>query len=356
MKVRRRKQSMANHGDSALSAGWGPPYLLYLGDADDDLAIKTARGLAYWRPDWCVGQYRRAGCRPTLDLADMGMARAREEGADTMVIGTANAGGVMTPELVADAVAALDAGLNVVSGLHQKLRENPEIAVAAARNHRVLFDARDTVRGIPVGTGRPRAGLRLLTVGTDCSVGKMYTALAIERAMRARGVAADFRATGQTGIFIAGAGIAVDSVIADFISGAVEWRSPARTDDGWDLIEGQGSLFHPSYAGVSLGLVHGAQPDALVLCHEPTRRHMRGLPDAPIPDVQRCLEANLAAARLTNPRVQAVGVALNTSGMPPTQAQAACREISDRLGLPCQDPVTTGVEAIVDNLLACCAN
>lgn len=347
---------MSNRGDSALSAGWGPPYLLYLGDADDDLAIKTARGLAYWRPQWCVGQYRRSTGTPTLGLIDMDMARARGAGADTMVIGTANAGGVMTPGLVADAVAALDAGLNVVSGLHQKLRENPAIVAAAARNHRILFDARDTVRGIPVGNGLPRAGRRLLTVGTDCSVGKMYTALAIERAMRARGMAADFRATGQTGIFIAGAGIAIDSVIADFISGAVEWLSPARNDGGWDLIEGQGSLFHPSYAGVSLGLLHGAQPDALVMCHEPTRRHMRGLPSAPIPDIERCLEANLVAARLTNPRVKAVGVALNTSGMPQAEGAVACREISERLGLPCQDPVSMGVDAIVDNLLECCAS
>ncbi len=347
---------MSNRGDGALAAGWGPPYLLYLGDADDDLAIKTARGLAYWRPQWCVGQYRRSQGTPSLGLTDMDMARAKREGADTMVIGTANAGGVMTPDLVADAVTALDAGLNVVSGLHQKLREDPQIVAAAVRNHRVLFDARDPAGGIPVGNGRPRAGRRLLTVGTDCSVGKMYTTLAIERTMRARGLTADFRATGQTGIFIAGSGIAVDSVIADFISGAVEWLSPARSDGGWDLIEGQGSLFHPSYAGVSLGLLHGAQPDALVLCHEPTRRHMRGLPDAPVPDLERCLEANLAAARLTNPGVKAVGVALNTAGMPQAQASTACREISERLGVPCEDPVSMGVDAIVDNLLACCAN
>ena len=174
--------------------------------------------------------------------------------------------------------------------------------------------------------------------------------------MRSRGLAADFRATGQTGIFVAGGGIPIDSVIADFISGAAEWISPAREDGGWDLIEGQGSLFHPSYAGVSLGLLHGSQPDALVLCHEPTRKHMRGLPDSPLPDLERCLNANLAAARLTNPAVKAVGVALNTSNLSGHEAKAMCREISGRLQLPCEDPVTMGVEGIVDNLLACCAN
>jgi len=262
----------------------------------------------------------------------------------------------MSAEIVADAIAALDAGLNVAAGLHQKLRENPDIVAAARRNGRVLFDARDPVGHIPVGTGRPRAGRRLLTVGTDCSVGKMYTTLALERAMRQRGLLADFRATGQTGILVAGSGVPIDAVIADFISGAAEQISPARLDGGWDLIEGQGSLFHPSYAGVSLGLLHGAQPDALVLCHEPTRRHMRGLPDCPLPELKRCLEANLVAARLTNPAVKAVGVALNTSGLPEAEATAACRQIGDLLELPCQDPVTMGVEDLVDSLLARCTN
>lgn len=335
---------------------WGPPYLLYLGGPADDLAIKTARGLAYWRPEWCIAQYRRNDCNQTLGLPDMTPAQAKAAGADTMVVGTANAGGVMAPETVADVIAALDAGLNVIAGLHQKLRDNADIVAAAQRNGRTLFDAREPTRRVPVGNGRKRAGRRLLTVGTDCSVGKMYTALAIERSMRKRGIKADFRATGQTGIFIAGDGVPVDAVIADFISGSVESISPAREDGGWDLIEGQGSLFHPSYAGVSLGLLHGAQADALVLCHEPTRSHMRGLPHYPIPDLQRCLEANLVAARLTNPAVKAVGVALNTSNLPERQALAACREISDRLGLPCQDPVTMGVEVIVDHLLSCCAD
>lgn len=347
---------MSNHGDAAQATHWRPPYLLYLGSAPDDLAIKTARGLAYWRPEWCVGQYRAPDCVPTLGLPEMDWHQARDAGADTMVIGTANAGGVMGPRIVADVIAALEAGLNVVSGLHQKLHDHPGIVDAARHHGRVLFDARTPPPGIPVGTGRRRAGRRLLTVGTDCSVGKMYTTLALERSLRARGCNADFRATGQTGILVAGSGIPVDSVVADFISGAAEAISPARTDGGWDLIEGQGSLFHPSYAGVSLGLLHGAQPDALVLCHEPGRAHMRGLSHYALPDLEQCLEANLAAARLTNPHVRAVGVALNTSGLPPDQARAVCLETGGRLGLPCQDPVTMGVEAIVDHLLSCFAN
>ena len=130
---------------------------------------------------------------------------------------------------------------------------------------------RDPRPDIPVGNGKPRAGRRLLTVGTDCSVGKMYATLCLERGMRERGMKADFRATGQTGILIAGSGVPLDAVIADFISGAIEQISPPREDGGWDLIEGQGSLFHPSFAGVSTGLLHGAQPDAIVICHDPVR-------------------------------------------------------------------------------------
>ena len=127
------------------------------------------------------------------------------------------------------------------------------------------------------GKGTKRPGLRLLTVGTDCSVGKKYTALALEREMHARGLKADFRATGQTGILISGRGVAIDAVVADFISGAAEWLTPANEPDHWDVVEGQGSLFHPSFAGVTLGLLHGAQPDAFVVCHEPTRKTMRGV-------------------------------------------------------------------------------
>ncbi|HEX7324037.1 MAG TPA: N-acetyltransferase DgcN [Rhodanobacteraceae bacterium] len=347
---------MSDHGEAAGNGRWGPPYLLYLGQAADELAIKTARGLAFWRPDWCVGQYRHPGCAFSLDLPEMTLAEARTRGVNTMVIGTANAGGVMAAETAADIVTALDAGLNVAAGLHQKLRDDATIAAAARRNGRTLFDARDYGGILAVGTGDKRAGHRLLTVGTDCSVGKMYTALALERSLRKRGVAADFRATGQTGIFVAGGGIPIDSVIADFISGAAELTSPARDDNGWDLIEGQGSLVHPSYAGVSLGLLQGSQPDALVVCHEPTRRHMRGLPHYPVPSLDACIAANLAGARLTNPAVKVVGVSLNTSRLPPQDAAAACAAISQHLGLPCADPVSMGVESIVDNLLACCAN
>ena len=332
------------------------PYLLYIGDAPDELAIKSSRGMAHWRPEACVGQHRAPASTLTLGLPDMSFQQAKNAGASTLVLGVANAGGVMAPALVTDVLAALEAGLNIASGLHQRLSSVPAIAQTAQRLGAALFDAREPSQPMPIGKGFPRAGRRLLTVGTDCSVGKMYTSLALERELRGRGVAADFRATGQTGIFIAKSGVPIDAVVADFISGAAEWISPAREDGGWDLIEGQGSLFHPSFAGVSLGLLHGSQPDALVLCHEPNREHMRGVAGRALPDLATCLAANLESARLTNTDVQAVGVSLNTSKLSSDAARALCDKISAELNLPCQDPVALGVDQIVDKMLACFAS
>ncbi|HMA13584.1 MAG TPA: NAD-dependent epimerase/dehydratase family protein, partial [Kiloniellaceae bacterium] len=157
-------------------------------------------------------------------------------------------------------------------------------------------------------------------------------------------------ATGQTGILIAGAGVSIDAVVADFISGAVEYLAPANNDDHWDLIEGQGSLFHASYASVSLGLLHGAQADALVLCHEPTRAHMRGLPDYRLPDLETCMAANLAAAQLTNPAARFVGIAVNTSQMEKGKAAGYLKSLEEEFDLPAVDPFAGGVAPIVERL------
>ncbi|WP_326524960.1 N-acetyltransferase DgcN [Sphingomonas sp.] len=329
------------------------PYLLYLGHSQDEVGIKTSRGMAVFRRDDCVGEFRHDDCPFTLDLPRMGFDQAVAAGAKTLVLGIANAGGTMGEDLVRDAADAIASGLDVASGLHSRLRDEP-VLVAAAREHgRTLHDVRDPRPDIPVGNGKPRAGRRLLTIGTDCSVGKMYATLCLEQGMRARGLKADFRATGQTGILIAGGGVPLDAVIADFISGAIEQLSPERHDGGWDLIEGQGSLFHPSFAGVSTGLLHGSQADALVLCHDPVRPHMRGLPHYPMPGLAETLEANLRVARLTSPHVQAVGVALNTSKMPRAAAERLCAETADALGLPCTDPFAMGVDPIIDRITEC---
>jgi uncharacterized NAD-dependent epimerase/dehydratase family protein len=279
------------------------------------------------------------------------MAAGVEAGARTLVLGIAGAGGRLGRDLVEDAAVALAAGMNVAAGLHQRLRDEPRLRALAQERGLQLFDVREPPAELAVGTGYPRAGNRLLTVGTDCSVGKMYASLALVAALRERGVAADFRATGQTGILIAGEGVPVDAVVADFISGAIEQLAPARDDHGWDVIEGQGSLFHPSFAGVSMGLLHGAQPEAIVICHRPGRAHMRGLPGRSLPDLATCLERNLEAARLTSPGVRAVGICLNTSGLDPGEARRLCDSTGDRIGLPCTDPIAFGVDALLDELL-----
>ncbi|MDF2385973.1 DUF1611 domain-containing protein [Nostoc ellipsosporum NOK] len=327
------------------------PYLLYLGHSTDFVGIKTSRGLAEFRRGDCVGEFRHDDSPLTLGLPRMTIAEGAAVGAKTLVLGIANSGGTLGGDLVRDAAAALNAGMNVAAGLHQRLREVPELAALAMEKGLQLFDVRDPPADMRVGTGYARAGRRLLTVGTDCSVGKMYTTIALADALKARGEKADFRATGQTGILIAGAGVPIDAVVADFISGGIEMLAPERTDGGWDLIEGQGSLFHPSFAGVSTGLLHGAQPEAIVLCHDPSRSHMRGLPGRALPGLRECLEANLQVARLTSPEVRAVGVCLNTSRMEVEAARALCRQIEADLGLPCTDPIAFGVEAIIDELL-----
>jgi uncharacterized NAD-dependent epimerase/dehydratase family protein len=324
------------------------PYHLFLGDAPDQLAAKTAQGIAQWRPDWCLGQLRLPGCKADLGLPEMTVADAAAEGARTLVVGVANRGGMIGEAWLPVLLEALDRGLDLASGLHRKLADVPALAERARVRGRHLFDVRHPTRDFAIGTGAKRSGKRLLAVGTDCSIGKMYTTLALEKEMRARGLKADFRATGQTGIFIAGAGVSIDAVVADFISGAVEWLSPANDPDHWDLVEGQGSLFHPSYAGVSLGLLHGAQPDLLVMCHEPGRAHMRGLPNYRLPDLADCIEANLRAARLTNPEVRLLGFALNTSALDAAAAAQALREVESRFGLPAVDPLRTGVGRLVD--------
>jgi uncharacterized NAD-dependent epimerase/dehydratase family protein len=326
------------------------PYLLFLGDVKDQLAAKTAQGVVDWRPDWCVGQMRLEGCKADCGLKDVTIAEAAAKGAKTMVVGVANAGGVLPDHWVARIVEALDQGLDVATGLHKRLGTIPEIAEAAKRNGRKLHDVRYTDMTFATGKGTKRPGLRLLAVGTDCSVGKKYTTLALDKEMRARGMKSDFRATGQTGVLISGRGIALDAVIADFIAGAAEWLSPANDADHWDVIEGQGSLFHPSFAGVTLGLLHGAAPHALVLCHEPTRTHMRGLPHYPLPSLEDCLDSYVRLGRLTNPDCRFVGISVNTERLEESAAARLLRELEGRYGLPCVDPVRLGVGPIVDRL------
>ena len=322
------------------------PYLLFLGDVTDPLAAKTARGIHIWRPEQCVGEIKLPGCTVSLGLDELDIPGAKARGAKTLVLGTANAGGYLPAHWLETIKSAIKAGMNVASGLHHRLVDEPELVTLAQASGVELFDLRHMRPALNVGSGKKRSGKRILTVGTDCSVGKMYTSLALEAAMRARGLKADFRATGQTGILVAGEGIAVDAVIADFIAGAAEALSPANDEDHWDIVEGQGSLFHPSYAGVSMGLMHGAQPHWLVMCHEMGRPHMRHLPHQHMVSLQACVEANLRAAQVTSESVQLAGFAINTSNYSEEEALAYCAEISAEFGLPATDPVRFGIDEI----------
>ncbi|SCB97391.1 Uncharacterized conserved protein, NAD-dependent epimerase/dehydratase family [Kosakonia oryzendophytica] len=327
------------------------PYLLFLGDAHDQLAAKVADGIKQWHPEYCVGQYRMAECHADCHVPDMDINAAVKAGAKTLVVGVANRGGVISPAWISILSQALESGLDLAAGLHNKLADVPELKALADRLGRSLFDVRHPTQHYPVASGRKRSGKRLLPVGTDCSCGKMYTALAIEKEILARGGKATFRATGQTGILISGSGVSIDAVVSDFVSGAVETLSPDNDADHWDIIEGQGSLFHPSFAGVTTGLIHGAQPDALVLCHEPTRTHMRGV-DYPIPDLSDCMALSLKMAQLTNPHARFVGISVNTAALDEAQAGALMDALQQRLGLPVVDPFRQGVGAIVDALAA----
>lgn len=328
-----------------------PPYLMFLGDVADQLAAKTAHGIVDWRPEWCLGQRRLPGCKADLHIPELSIAEAVAKGAKTLIVGVANAGGVLPDHWTADIVAAIEAGMDVASGLHTRLGSKPEIREAAARHGRQLLDVRHSDQRFDTGKGTKRPGLRLLTVGTDCSVGKKYTALALEKGMRARGLDADFRATGQTGVFISGRGVAIDAVVADFISGAVEWIAPAAAETHWDLVEGQGSLFHPSFAGVSLGLLHGAQPDAFVVCHEPTRTTMRGVKH-PLPSIQDVIDLTIRCGTLTNAAIRPVGISINTERLGEAEAKAYIEDVARLHNLPATDPIRFGVESIIDRLVS----
>ncbi len=324
------------------------PYLVFLADARDALAAKTGYGLARWCPGQVVGQLRFPDCNADLGVPDLDLEAAVDAGARTLAIGTVSPGGALPANWRATLLAALDAGLDIASGMHERLADNPELAAKAAACGRRLHDVRHHDAPLPVGRGEPRSGRRLLTMGTDCSVGKKYAALAIAAELSARGVPTDFRATGQTGILIAGGGIAVDAVVADFIAGAAEVLSPPAADDHWDIIEGQGSLLHPSFAGVTAGLLHGSQPDAFVVCHEPTRTTMRNV-GTPIARIDDIIELTLRLGRLTNPDIHCAGLCINTSAL--DDPAPVLQQYAERYRLPACDPLRTGVGPIVDRLL-----
>jgi uncharacterized NAD-dependent epimerase/dehydratase family protein len=342
MNVAVRRTTTREQDNGAARFVLPQPHLLFLGDVVEPGFAKTAFGLRDWAGDRCVGEYALPGARVTLGLPSLDPRAAAARGARSMVIGVANAGGHIPPSWFPALLEALEAGLDIISGMHVRLSSLPGLQAAADKYNRRLFDVRTPPAGIPIASGLKRSGRRLLTVGTDCALGKKYTALAITRGLKARGADATFRATGQTGIMIAGEGMPLDSVVADFIAGAAEMLSPNAPADHIDVIEGQGSIFHPSYAGVALGLLHGSQPDRFVVCHEPGRKHVLGHPEFPLPSIEQVIEQTIALGRLTNPGIRCAGISLNTSRFDEAGAASELESVEKRLWLPVADPIRGG--------------
>jgi uncharacterized NAD-dependent epimerase/dehydratase family protein len=329
------------------------PYLLFLGDTTEPSYAKTAFGLRDWAGEHCVGEWSCGGATVTTGLPRLTPKEARARGARALVIGVANSGGVISDSWMPALIEALESGLDVISGMHMKLNDTPQLKSVAERRGRRLIDVRTPPLDIPIASGRKRSGKRLLTVGTDCALGKKYSALSLARAFAQRGVAVDFRATGQTGIMISGGGIPMDAVVADFAAGAAEMLSPDASPQHWDVIEGQGSLFHPAYAGVSLALLHGSQPDVIIVCHEPGREIVLGHPGYFLPTIEETIDLNLRLGRLTNKAIRCGGISLNTSGLSDQAARQLLAGESRRLRLPVADPMRGGAEfeSLVDACL-----
>lgn len=326
------------------------PYVIFVGDESSPVYTKTGAGIAYWDADNCVGQIRLSPSAADLGLPDMTLDDALQAGARTLVIGIAVVGGAIPPTMRAVIVEALTRGLDVASGTHDRLADDPEFASAAAASGATITDIRVPPPGLPVGKGVKRSGKRLLTVGTDCALGKKYTALALTEEMKRRGFDATFRATGQTGILISGSGVPIDAVVSDFVSGAAETLSPVAPETHWDVIEGQGALLHPGYAAVSMGLLMGSQPDAVVVCTDATRETIVGWPDFPLPSIQDVIDLTLRVGSVVNPAIRVVGISANTSGLPEAKRDSYLRDLSSTYGVPAVDSVATGVAAIVDVL------
>ena len=302
-------------------------------------------------------------------VATFAEALATEPRPEALLVGIAPQGGQLPEAWRAVLTAALEAGLDIISGLHFFLGDDPELAALARRRGCTLFDLRKPPPDLPVGAGRAMGtdAFRVLTVGTDCNTGKMTVSLELQRALRARGVRAGFAATGQTGILIAGTGIAVDAVVSDFISGAAErvTLEAARGGNGGDgedgegvdivLVEGQGSLMHPGYSGVTHGLLHGTLPHAMILTWMPSRPRIYGgnhswvvLPE--LDEVIRRYEDALAWACPEVPG-RVIGVSLATYDISEQRAADAVEHAREVTGLPATDPIRFGPDPLVEAIL-----
>ncbi|MDG1996602.1 MAG: DUF1611 domain-containing protein [Emcibacteraceae bacterium] len=327
-----------------------PPYLIFVGEETDPSYAKTGGGLIEWRPELCLGQIAIGKGGIPVDVPHMAIEDAVNAGVKSLIIGTASVGGGLPDEWLDTIEEAIDAGLDVVAGVHKLLNNVPRLVKAAEKSGARLIDVRIPPENLPVGSGKKRRGKRILMVGTDCAIGKKYSALALERDMKSAGLNATFRASGQTGIMIAGQGIPIDCVVGDFISGAAELLSPDNTDDHWDVIEGQGGIYHPGYSAVSMGLLVGSQPDAFIVCHDAVRTHIGEWPDFKLPTITQVIERTKSIGEQVNPDIRCVGISVNTSALNDQEREKYLSDLSVEMDLPCVDPLKGGTGKIIDRI------
>ena len=330
--------------------------ILAEGRSGDPHYGKTARGVIHYGRDLVVAilDSERAGDEYRGIPIVATVEDALPFGPTTALVGVATQGGRFPPawrELLRVCVAR---GLDVENGLHEFVTNDPELVELAARHGAELRDLRRPPLGLDVPSG---ANLQVpaqivLTVGSDCAIGKMTVALELDREAQARGLRSCFVPTGQTGIAIAGWGIAVDAVVADFIAGAAERLVVEGVERDGELlwVEGQGSLTHPAYSGVTLGLLHGSAPHALVLCHRWGQEFVDDNPAFPMPSLRELIELHERNALLARP-ARVAAVAVNTRGLVENEAHAAVRAAQDETGLPADDPVRFGSQRLVDAVL-----
>ncbi len=327
------------------------PYLVFIGDAADYKQAKVAFGVSEWRPELCTGQISLTGCKVDLGLPDQSIDQAVASGAKTFLIGISPYSTTLPKEYEDIIHSAINSGLHIANPLHGSLPQS--IIDHAADKGVEIYNFRHRTQSYPKGNGEKRSGLRLLTVGTDCAIGKKFTAVSLWRSLTELNQKATFRSTGQTGFLISGSGINNDTIEADFLSGAAEWLSPANDVDHWDLIEGQGALSHPSFGAGSLSLIHGSQPDLVVLCTELGRKTQRGVQRAPLNPVDE-VQAVLHMGRRTNPKIKLGAVSLMTKDMSEEDIQGYTKFLKEEFNVPVFDPKIKGAdyEAFLQRMIA----
>lgn len=342
------------------------PRHLIVADGDfSPMTSKTANSVIRYQPDRVVAVLDRINAGQTVQqVLGFGggipvvasMAEGLALGANSVLIGIAPQGGRMPDAWREWLREALTAGCDIVSGLHTFLADDPVLAEAAKAAGKSITDIRRPPTDLPIASGKAKTtkAFRVLTVGTDCNVGKMTAQLQLVGQLKARGVKTNFVATGQTGIMIEGWGIGVDAVVADFIAGAAE-RITLRGAEGADvvLVEGQGSINHPGYSGVTLGLLHGSCPDAMILCHQATREYIGDYREASwlrIPPLSQYVKWYEDIGAAVHP-TKVIGIAMNTYDLDDAAARAACEAASRETGLPCTDPVRFDGAPLIDAIV-----